>query len=135
MKEVGQKIYAVLEEVVEARVAEPHDDFISGFLAAEVDGERLTREDVVDIGYLFFLAGLDTVTASLDCSLAFLAQHPEQRRQLVEDPSLIPEAIEELLRFESPVGGMKQLSSMIVGFACIGSSTPPMPTPPDRCTF
>ena len=75
------------------------------FLDSEVDGHRLTPEDVIDIGYLFFLAGLDTVTASLDCMLAYLAQHPEQRQQLVDDPSLIPHAVEEMLRWETPGAG------------------------------
>ena len=106
----GAKIYAVLEEVVADRVREPKDDFISGFLACEVDGERLTPEDVVDIGYLFFLAGLDTVTASLDCMLAFLAQHPEHRSEIVRDPSLIPNAIEEMLRYETPVSGVARIA-------------------------
>ena len=46
----GTKIYAVLEEVVAERSREPRDDFISGFLASEVDGERLTPEEVVDLG-------------------------------------------------------------------------------------
>ncbi len=107
----GEKIYAVLEEVVAARVEERRDDFISGFLDAEVDGERLTPEDVVDIGYLFFLAGLDTVTASLDCIVAYLAQHPDKLRSIVEDPGLIPDAMEELLRFESPVGGVPRITT------------------------
>ncbi len=102
----GQQIYAVLEEVIDARIEEPRDDFISGFLTAEIEGEALTREDIVDIGYLFFLAGLDTVTASLDCMLAYLAQHPEQRQRLVDDPSVIPSAIEEMLRWETPVPGV-----------------------------
>ena len=106
----GAQIYAVLEEVVEARSAEPQDDFVSSFLASEVDGQRLTRDEVIDICYLFFLAGLDTVTASLDCFLAYLAQHPEQRRRLVADPSLIPAAIEELLRWESPVTGVARIT-------------------------
>ena len=107
----GAKIYEALEEVLAARVEEPQDDFISGFLEAEVDGHRLTHDEIVDIGYLFFLAGLDTVTASLDCFLAYLAQHPEQRRSLVEDPSLIPHAIEELLRWESPVQGVVRITT------------------------
>ncbi len=46
------------------------------FLDAEVDGHRLTHDEILDICYLFFLAGLDTVTASLDCFVAYLAQHP-----------------------------------------------------------
>ncbi|MGI9601978.1 MAG: cytochrome P450, partial [Acidimicrobiales bacterium] len=84
VKETGRRIYAVLEEVIAERQSEPRDDFISQFLEAEVDGHRLTPEDVQDIGYLFFLAGLDTVTASLDCMLAFLSQHPEHRQRLVD---------------------------------------------------
>ena len=81
------------------------------FLDSEVDGHRLTPEDVIDIGYLFFLAGLDTVTSSLDCMLAYLAQHPEQRQQLVDDPSLIPHAVEEMLRWETPVQGVIRITT------------------------
>ena len=109
--ETGAKIYAVLEEVVAERAREPQDDFISGFLAAEVDGHRLTHDEIVDIGYLFFLAGLDTVTASLDCMLAYLAQHGEQRQQLVDDPGLIPHAVEEMLRWETPVQGVIRITT------------------------
>jgi cytochrome P450 len=101
--EVGQKIYAVLQEAIDERQQERRDDFLSMFLDAEVDGHRLTEEDVLDIGYLFFLAGLDTVTASLDCMLTFLAENPGHRQQLADDPSLIPYAVEEMLRWETPV--------------------------------
>lgn len=107
----GQRIYAVLQEAIDQRVAERQDDFLSMFLDAEVDGHRLTNEDVLDIGYLFFLAGLDTVTASLDCMVSYLAQHPEQRRRLVEDPAIIPHAVEEMLRWETPVQGIIRIAT------------------------
>ncbi|MCY4272070.1 MAG: cytochrome P450 [bacterium] len=107
----GTKIYAVLEEVVADRVAEPRDDMISGFLDSHVDGDRLTREDVIDICYLFFLAGLDTVTASLDCMIAFLATHPEHRQELLDDPALIPSAVEELLRWDTPVSRVARIAT------------------------
>lgn len=107
----GQKIYAELYDVINARQAERQDDFISDFLDAEVDGHRLTPDDVADICYLFFLAGLDTVTASLDCMLGYLAQNPEQRDRLVEDPGLIPHAIEEMLRWETPVPGVVRITT------------------------
>ncbi len=103
VKATGQKIYAVLEEVVEARMAERQDDFLSTIIDAKVDGQPLSRDDVVDIGYLFFLAGLDTVSASLDCIVAYLAQNPGHRQRVADDPTVIPHAIEELLRYESPV--------------------------------
>jgi cytochrome P450 len=109
--ETGQKIYAVLQEAIDERHAEPRDDLISNFLTAEVDGHRLTDEDVLDICYLFFLAGLDTVTASLDCMVAFLAQHPDHRQQIVDDPGLIPHAIEEMLRWETPVPGIIRITT------------------------
>ena len=111
VKETGQRIYAVLAEVIAERQQERRDDFISQFLDAEVDGHRLTPEDVQDIGYLFFLAGLDTVTASLDCMLAYLAQHPDHRQRLVDDPAVIPHAIEELLRWETPVTGVIRITT------------------------
>ena len=109
--EVGQRIYAVLQEAIDARRDDRRDDFISLFLDAEVDGEGLTEEDVLDIGYVFFLAGLDTVTASLDCLFAFLAQHPDHRRRIVEDPAVIPRAIEELLRWETPVQAVVRVAT------------------------
>ena len=53
-------------------------------------------------------AGLDTVTSSMSCTFAWLAQHPAERQRLVEDKSLIPAAVEEIMRYESPVpSGMR----------------------------
>jgi cytochrome P450 len=75
-----------------------------------MEGDRLTREDILDICFLFLIAGLDTVTATLDCMFSFLAQHPDHRRQLVQDPSLIPNAIEEMLRWETPVMGIARVA-------------------------
>jgi cytochrome P450 len=85
------------------RLDDPGDDILGLLLKAEVSGQTLTREDVHDILGLLMIAGLDTVAAALSCFLAYLAQHPEQRAQLVADPSRWPTAVEELMRFESPV--------------------------------
>jgi cytochrome P450 len=107
--ETGQRIYAYFEQVLDERERQPQDDLLSGFLEAEVDDHRLTREDILDICYLFLLAGLDTVTASVGCMVSYLAQHPEQRDRLVDDPSLVPGAVEELLRWETPVPGVPRV--------------------------
>lgn len=107
--ETGQKIYAYFDKVLNERERQPRDDLMSGFLQADVEGHRLTREDILDICYLFLLAGLDTVTASVGCMVAFLARHPEQRQRLVDDRSLIPGAVEELLRWETPVPGVPRV--------------------------
>ena len=99
----GTEIYEYFGGVIADRQQSPRDDVISGFLAAEIDGDRLTTDEILDILFLFLIAGLDTVSDSLTCFYAFLAQHPEHRRQIAEDPSIIPSAVEELLRWESPV--------------------------------
>ena len=101
----GPKLIEYLYAELDRRAAEPEprDDLIGGFLTAEVDGHRLTREDVIDITFLLVLAGLDTVTASLSCMVDWLARHPEERDRLVADPALLPQAIEELMRVMTPV--------------------------------
>jgi cytochrome P450 len=101
--ETGQEIYAYFDAILDERTREPRDDILTQFLHAEIDGDTLTREEILDICFLFLIAGLDTVTDTLTCSFAFLAAHPGHRRQIVEDPSVIPAAVEELLRWETPV--------------------------------
>jgi len=101
----GEEIYRYFGGLIDERTKHPTDDIISRFLAAEVDGERMSREDILDILFLFLIAGLDTVSDSLTCFYAFLATHPEHRRQILDDPAVIPAAVEELLRWESPVPG------------------------------
>jgi cytochrome P450 len=103
MNATGQEIYAYFGDLIDKRSRQPTDDIVSRFLAAEVGGEKLQREEILDILFLFLIAGLDTVSDSLTCFYAFLAKHPDHRRQIVEDPSVIPAAVEELLRWESPV--------------------------------
>ncbi len=105
-RETGQEIYAYFEHVIAQRREQPEDDLLSGFISAEIDGQRLTTEDILDISYLFLLAGLDTVTASLGCAVAYLADHPDRQQSLRDDPSRVPAAVEELLRWETPVPGV-----------------------------
>ena len=70
----------------------------------EPDGSRrpLTRDEVVTYASMVAGAGNETATRLIGFTMQLLAQHPDQRRLLVEDPSLVPNAIEEILRLESP---------------------------------
>ncbi len=104
-------IYDYFNTVLDQREVERKDDLLSRFLDATVDGERLTREDILDICFLFLIAGLDTVTATLDCIFGYLVDHPDQRQAIVDDPSIIPAAIEELLRWETPVMGVVRVAT------------------------
>ena len=106
----GKQIYAYFERALDRRAArEPGDDVLAHLLRAEIDGRPLTREEMLDICFVFLLGGLDTVTATLGCSVLYLAENPEQRRRLVEAPERIPGAVEELLRWETPVMGVTRL--------------------------
>ena len=105
-KKTADSVYAYFERVLDEREQDPRDDLLSGFLVTEIDGRRLTRHEVLDICFLLLIAGLDTVTATLDCMFAYLADHDDQRRQIGDEPSVVPAAVEELLRWETPVMGI-----------------------------
>ncbi len=98
---IQQYFNAALDE--RERESEPRDDMIGYLLSGEIDGRALTREETLDIIGLLMIAGLDTVTGSLACFLSHFARHPDLRARLVQDPSLTHSAVEELMRFESPV--------------------------------
>jgi cytochrome P450 len=102
-KETAGEVYAYFDAVLDERAATPRDDILSLLTTAEAGDERLTRDEMLDICFVLLTAGLDTVTDSLTCFWAFLAQNAGHRRQLVEHPEIIPNAVEELLRWETPV--------------------------------
>ena len=102
-KEMALSIYDYFDRALNDRERERTDDVLSGLLDAELEGRPLTRQQLLDICFPLFIGGLDTVSASLDCFFAFLAEHPDHRRQIVQDPSLIPAALEELFRYEPPI--------------------------------
>ena len=115
----GQEIYAYYEALLDERQISPQDDILTHLLHAEIDGDRLTREDILDVCFHFLLAGLDTVTDNLTCFFAFLVQHPDYRLQLIENPAIIPSAVEELLRWESVVpAGMRRATEDVEVLGC-----------------
>jgi cytochrome P450 len=102
-KKVGEEISAYFRRALAERREQPDSSFLSNLLDARVDGEPLTEPELLGFSHLLLLAGLDTVTAALDCLFTYLARHPEERRQLIADETLVPGAVEELLRWETPV--------------------------------
>jgi cytochrome P450 len=110
-RQTAESIYAYFEQVLDERTADPREDVLSHFLHAELDGDRLSRDEIVDICFLFLIAGLDTVTASLDCFFAHLAEQPEARRKIVADDEAVPAMVEEMLRWETPVMGAARLAT------------------------
>jgi cytochrome P450 len=102
-RETAAAISDYFRQAIADRRAHPDETLLSMIVHGAVDDEPLTEAELLGISHLLLLGGLDTVTATLDCMVAFLAQHPQHRQQLVEDPSRIPAAVEELLRWLSPV--------------------------------
>ncbi|MFA5884303.1 MAG: cytochrome P450 [Acidimicrobiia bacterium] len=100
---VGSEINAYFERALDDKVANPDDGLMSRIAVGEVDGRPLTRAEQLGMCHLLMLGGLDTVTATLDCMVAYLAEHPDRRQALVDDPSLVDTVVEELLRAETPV--------------------------------
>jgi len=96
-------LLAAIVELIEARRRAPRDDLISALLAASLDGEQLVEDEVVGFCYLLILAGTETTANLLANGVMALAAHPDQRAALRADPSLIPGAVEEMLRWDAPV--------------------------------
>jgi cytochrome P450 len=107
--DTGKSIYAYFEGLIAERRADPRDDLMTYLTETELEGVKLSHNEILDICFLLLLAGLDTVTATLGCNIAYLAENPAQRRLLVENESLMDGAVEELLRWETPVTGVPRV--------------------------
>jgi cytochrome P450 len=94
----GAAIVGYLTQTIADRMRQPADDMISALTQMDVGGRPLTAEELLDIAYLLFVAGLDTVSGQLGVIMLHLARNPGQQRALRADPSLIGGAVEELVR-------------------------------------
>jgi cytochrome P450 len=82
--------------------SDPPPGLLLSLLRAEIDGQPLPREVIIDISYLLVLAGLETVSSALSLMVAWLALHPAEQAEVASDLSIIPEVVEELMRLEAP---------------------------------
>jgi len=98
----AQKIYKEFAQLLDERRRERRDDLMSALLDAEIDGERLSQEELLGFCFVLIVAGNDTTTNLIANGAILLAQHESVRRELCADPSGIEDAIEEMLRCESP---------------------------------
>lgn len=101
--DTATEIYGRFGAEMHDRRTRPREDLITFLTQAEIDGEKLSDSEILRICFLLLAAGLDTVTISLECIFAFLLDHDDARRMLVEEPGSENALIEELLRWETPV--------------------------------
>jgi cytochrome P450 len=111
--EIGQYMLAVIE----ARRRQPGDDLISLLLASTVDGEAVDVSFVLGFAFLFIVAGSETTTNLVGNGMIALARHPDQRRLVQADPSLVVGMVEEVLRYDGPVQGVARVVNQDVEVA------------------
>ena len=91
-------------EMFDARRAEPRDDLITGLVQVEEDGEKLDQQELISMVFLLLVAGHETTVNLIGNGTLALLQHPDQVEKLRNNPDLIKTAIEEMLRYNGPVG-------------------------------
>jgi cytochrome P450 len=107
---IGQ-YYEYFRKLITIRRAEPRDDMLSILVNADIDGHQLTDEDLLNFAFLLLVAGNETTRNLIALGTLALIAHPDQCRLLVDDPSLIPGAVEEMLRWNSPVVHMARTAT------------------------
>ena len=103
----GQELLAEMrsyfEPLARERAREPREDLLSGLVQAEHEGSKLAYEEMISMLVLLLVAGNETTTTLIGNAVLELMAHPEEMERLRRDPSLLPTAIDEVLRFASPV--------------------------------
>jgi cytochrome P450 len=102
-QESARNIFMFMNDQIQERKANPGDDLITRLLAEKVEGEPVPEAHVLGTCFLLLVAGIDTTWSSIGSAIWHLAQHPEDRKRLINEPELINNAVEELLRAYSPV--------------------------------
>jgi cytochrome P450 len=100
---------AYVDRLLEQRRAAPGDDLVSALLVAEVDGEQLSHDEVRTMVGNLIVGGHDTTGSQIGCSFLTLLRNPEQASLLAARPDLVPQAVEETMRFEPSISGIPRV--------------------------
>jgi cytochrome P450 len=99
----ARRLLRMIERMAEERRAAPDDGLITALIAASEDGDKLSKDEIDAMIFLLMLAGHDTTANLIGSSALTLIEHPDQAERIRDDPDITPSAIEELLRFTTPV--------------------------------
>ncbi len=105
-----EELAAYFGQIFEDRRRTPRDDLLSALVAAEVDGDRLDEAELLALCALILAAGHETTTNLIGKAVLALLRNPGERKRLQDDPGLIESAVEEFLRYESPVQGTDRVA-------------------------
>ncbi len=103
IEESGEAMHNYFDKTIAARRAEPKDDLISDLIRAQEEEDSLNDDEIMSMCTLLLIAGNVTTTDLIGNGLYALLTHPDQMKKLQDDPSMIENAVEEMLRFDSPV--------------------------------
>jgi cytochrome P450 len=109
--QAGMALAAVMERMAAERVQHPTDDLTTALVRSEVDGERLTHAEIASFFILLLVAGNETTRNAITHGVLALWEHPEQRARWVADPSLTRTAVEEIVRWASPITWMRRTAT------------------------
>lgn len=102
------ELYGYFSELFERRRRSPADDMVSALAAARLGGRPLSVEEVLGFCFVMIAGGNDTASGLISGTAAALTEHGDERRRLLADPGMVPSAVEELLRYVSPVQGLSR---------------------------
>jgi cytochrome P450 len=107
----GMELAALMERLAAERLAAPREDLTSALVTTEVDGERLSSQEIASFFILLLVAGNETTRNAISQGLLALAEHPDQRERWATDPSIDRTAVEEIVRWTSPVTWMRRTAT------------------------
>ena len=104
-------LYDYIDQQIDKAIENPGKDLYSVLLASEVNGQKLTKEEVKGVMILTFAGGRDTIINAVTNTIAYVADHPEALARLKEEPEITGKAVEELVRYFSPLTHMGRVAT------------------------
>lgn len=99
-------LYDYIDAQIDKAMAQPSDDLYSWLLASEVNGKKLTKEEIKGVMVLTFAGGRDTIINAVSNTIAYFSEHPESLQRLRDEPDIRSRSIEEFIRYFSPLTHM-----------------------------
>jgi cytochrome P450 len=109
--QAGIELAALMERLAAERLADPREDLTTALVTTEMDGERLSHQEIASFFILLLVAGNETTRNAISQGVLALAEHPEQRARWMADPGLDRTAVEEVVRWTSPVTWMRRTAT------------------------
>jgi cytochrome P450 len=109
--EAGMTLSDLMNRLAAERLENPHDDLTTALVTTEVDGERLTHQEIASFFILLLVAGNETTRNAIGHGIYELSRHPDQRAAWMADPELTGTAVEEIVRWASPVNWMRRTAT------------------------